>query len=246
MKVCFIIFSLVALAAADAEVQEPSTVLQPPSEGQQDFHAPWTEQNTWQPIVDPQQPINEEQAGTHDHHPHESYTSNVQYQSQQFQDHNTIESTPSSVAVQVNHPHCATSFTNVNRYDTQWPNSNSVVALSSYHTEQQPAVVDYSNNVALSNPWSGNTEYINNNNNNNLGVNSNLWSDNNNLHHAAVYQHHQPSYGHAYNHYDSASLKHHQPAAKYIAITPGSIHIAPLPGHTVSQKFLNLNQAGTW
>ncbi|XP_053692457.1 uncharacterized protein LOC128740906 [Sabethes cyaneus] len=234
LQVYFITFALVAIVAADAEVQEPSVHLQPPNDSQQDFNAPWTEQHTWQPVADPEQPINVAQTGTYDNQ-YEGYSKQYPEQSQQFHDHNSLDNVPSSVAVQVNHPHCATSFSNVNRFDTQWPHSNSVASPAvaiDYHTEQpQPPVVDYSNNVVHSNSWSGNTD--------NAG----------NHHYAAVYQHQQhQTYGHSngYGQYDSVSFKSHQPVAKYIAITPGSVHIAPLPGHTVSQKVLNLDKAGSW
>ncbi|XP_055545065.1 bifunctional endo-1,4-beta-xylanase XylA [Wyeomyia smithii] len=41
------------------------------------------------------------------------------------------------------------------------------------------------------------------------------------------------SYGHGYNNYLGGV-----PTAKYVAVNPGSVHVAPLVGHAVSQKLI--------
>ncbi|XP_058447633.1 uncharacterized protein LOC131428016 [Malaya genurostris] len=198
MRVFISIVAIAAVAAGNAVIQEPSSHLQPPSDSQQDFNAPWSDQSSWVPIAEPQQPIHDSQAGSYE----------------QYQDHNNnhIDQASPSVTVQVNHPNCATSFATVNNY-AQWPigDGHAPAVTTADHTEQVAPVVDYSNTVVQSNPW-------------------------NNYYHAQ-----------AQNSYGSGHVQSAVPAvAKYIAITPGSIHIAPLPGHTVSQKIVNLAAAGGW
>ncbi|XP_065083739.1 hybrid signal transduction histidine kinase L-like [Ochlerotatus camptorhynchus] len=165
----------------------------------------------------PEQHGSNNQGYQQQHHHHQE-----QHQQQgHYQNHNA----PSSVAVQVTHPDWATSFSNVNRYNTYWPAApvapvmiapvpfmpaaNVFTAPAPFSKPTQAPVAVYNNNVAKWNPW------------------------NNNQH--SHRHHHQPSH-------DIAKVPHS--VAKYVAITPGSIHIAPLPGHTVSHKFVN--PGGSW
>ena len=80
-------------------------------------------------------------------------------------------------------------------------------------------------------------------------------------HHVAAYSTHVPAYAHhvpayAYAHHAHAApiaYAHHAPAvvahapvahaATYTAANRGSVHTAPLPGHTVNQQSLNLSPA---
>nr|XP_019551257.2 adult cuticle protein 1-like [Aedes albopictus] len=66
------------------------------------------------------------------------------------------------------------------------------------------------------------------------------------VHHApasvAVYDSHWD-----HHHVHAAPVVPHHGGATYVAANPGAVHKAPLPGHVVNQKSLNLAPAaGTW
>lgn len=231
---------LVVAAVADESVQQPTVFLQPPVEHQEnkDFNAPWTAENSLVPVADPQQPINVAQQ--HSYYAPAQQATYTQEDCQQDQQ---------QVNQQYYHHQEQPQY-----QEQQYHHEQQHYQQNSYQSDNSPASVA----VKVTHPdWA--TSYSNVNRYNNY------WP-------AAPVQYvqatpapfaHKPAYAptHApvpvYNHNVAKwNTWNNQPVhdivkvplsvAKYVAITPGSVHIAPLPGHTVSHKVLNVAPAGSW
>ncbi|XP_055599131.1 protein eyes shut-like [Uranotaenia lowii] len=230
MKVFVTICALVVAAAADISIQEPLGDLQPPFDGypSKDFNAPWTGD-----LNDPQKPINviqnnEVAVPQNDHHQHHHH------QEQHVDNHQNQHHGPSTSSVSVNviHPNWATSFANIQRFD-QWPSYMTPVSyiapapvtpiLASYSAPMAPIVAPYPPAFKPSPEW-------------------NHWNEPAAPIIAAPVPAPVPVPVHSHAGWAKAPI----PVAKYVAVTPGAVHIAPLPGHTVSQKIINLAPAPAW
>lgn len=263
----------VAVAAADVSLIHPAGHLEPPVEhlASKEFNAPWPEKNSWEPLADPHQPIsvitnNNNNNVAHDGYHYDNnnnnqnlnqninnnynndYNSNYNndythnnnynnYNNNNNQNYNQVatytnhhqshqgqitKTNHGQVSFEVAHPYWATSFAKINRFDT-WPAAPAPFVAAAPLPLVATAPTTF---VATSAPI--------------IATNAAPF-----VKPAVVYNDQVAKWNNPWNH----QHQHHGwngPVAKYVAITPGSVHIAPLPGHTVSQKILNLAPAASW
>ncbi|XP_039438396.1 putative uncharacterized protein DDB_G0277255 [Culex pipiens pallens] len=271
MKMFVAFLACVAVAAADVSLIHPAGHLEPPVEHltSKEFNAPWPEKNSWEPLADPHQPIsvitnnnNNNNNVAHDGYHYDNnnnqnlnqnfnnnynndynnnynndYTHNNNYNNynNNNQNYNQVatytnhhqshqgqitKTNHGQVSFEVTHPYWATSFAKINRFDT-WPAAPAPFVAAAPLPLVATAPTAF---VATSAPI--------------IATNAAPF-----VKPAVVYNDQVAKWNNPWAH------QHHGwngPVAKYVAITPGSVHIAPLPGHTVSQKILNLAPAASW
>ncbi|XP_062552593.1 uncharacterized protein LOC134217794 [Armigeres subalbatus] len=237
MKTFVAVIALIAAAAADASVQQPSLVLEPPVEDQTTKHssAVWTEDNSLASEENEEQaieyvhqesyyaPVTHENAFSDScHQDYQQENQQYYYQGQSYLPEPTHYSTNDvspAVAVDVTHPNWATSYSNIGRYNSEWSATPITVAADQYeHAAPVLAVPAPFSKPTQAQNSAPVTDYSHN------AAKWNTWSN-------------QPT---------RDITKVPETVAKYIAITPGSVHIAPLPGHTVSHKAINVAPAASW
>ncbi|XP_021703345.1 uncharacterized protein LOC110677059 [Aedes aegypti] len=234
MKAFLAVLALVAAVVADEVVQQPTVFLQPPVEHHQnkDFNAPWPVENSWAPVADPHQPIQVVQQSSSyyapvnhgNHNQEDCHQDNQQVSPQYYQHQEQHHQYEQQTAYQANN---SPASVEVKVTHPDWATSYSNVNRYNNYwpapVQFVPAAPVLATPAPFAKPSYAPTSAPVPVYNHNVAK-WNTWSN-------------QPVYD---------IVKVPQSVAKYVAITPGSVHIAPLPGHTVSHKVLNVAPAGSW